>query len=59
MSLKGRYKGWEDLEEGVIIYWMTFRKREDTGTLKEDTLDHNVWRTSFGRGNGPVVRPTT
>jgi hypothetical protein len=26
--------------------------------LKEETLDHTVWRTGFGRGCGPVVRQT-
>jgi len=58
-SLKERYKGWKDEEEGVVIYWMTFRKHVDTGPLKEETLDRNVWRTSFGREYGPVVRHTT
>jgi hypothetical protein len=27
--------------------------------LKEETLDHNVWRTGFGRGYGRVVRRIT
>jgi hypothetical protein len=26
--------------------------------LKEETLDRTVWRISFGRGYGPVVRQT-
>jgi hypothetical protein len=26
--------------------------------LKEETLDHTLWRTHFGRGYGPVVRQT-
>jgi len=26
--------------------------------LKEDALDHALWRTGFGRGYGPVVRQT-
>jgi hypothetical protein len=26
--------------------------------LKEEELDHTVWRTRFGRGYGPVVRET-
>ena len=26
--------------------------------LKEDALDRHLWRTRFGRGNGPVVRTT-
>jgi hypothetical protein len=27
--------------------------------LKEEALDRTLWRTRFGRGNGPVVRQTT
>jgi hypothetical protein len=27
--------------------------------LKEEALDHIVWRTRFGRGYGPVLRQTT
>jgi len=27
--------------------------------LKEEALDPNIWRTRFGRGNGPVPRQTT
>jgi hypothetical protein len=26
--------------------------------LKEEALDYTLWRTRFGRGCGPVVRPT-
>jgi hypothetical protein len=26
--------------------------------LKEEALDHNMWRARFGRGFGPVVRQT-
>jgi hypothetical protein len=26
--------------------------------LKEEALDHTLWRTGFGRGFGPVVRQT-
>jgi hypothetical protein len=26
--------------------------------LKEESLDHTVWRTRFGRGYGPDVRQT-
>jgi hypothetical protein len=26
--------------------------------LKEEALDHTVWRTGFGRGYGPVLRHT-
>jgi len=24
--------------------------------VKEEALDHTPWRTSFGRGYGPVIR---
>jgi hypothetical protein len=27
--------------------------------LKEEALDHTLWRTHFGRGYGPVIRQTT
>jgi hypothetical protein len=27
--------------------------------LREDALYRHLWRTRFGRGNGPVVRKTT
>jgi hypothetical protein len=27
--------------------------------LKEEALDRPMWRTRFGKGNGPVVRQTT
>jgi len=27
--------------------------------LKEEALDHTIWRARFGRGFGPVVRQTT
>jgi hypothetical protein len=27
--------------------------------LKEEALDHTMWRARFGRGLGPVVRQTT
>jgi hypothetical protein len=37
----------DDLEE-KIRYWK----------LKEEALDHTVWRTRFGRGYEPVVRQT-
>ena len=26
--------------------------------LKEEAIDHSLWRTRFGRGCGPVVRQT-
>jgi hypothetical protein len=27
--------------------------------LKDEALDHTLWRTRFGRGYGPVIRQTT
>jgi len=27
--------------------------------LKEEALDHTMWRARFGRGFGPVIRQTT
>jgi hypothetical protein len=27
--------------------------------LKAEALDHTVWRTGLGKGNGPLVRETT
>jgi hypothetical protein len=35
--------------------------KETRGHCKstEEALDHPLWRTSFGRGYGPVVRQTT
>jgi hypothetical protein len=37
----------DDLKE-KRIYWK----------LKEEALDHTLWRTRFGRSYGPVVRQT-
>jgi len=33
-----------------------FKKKREYFKLKEETVDHTVWRTGFGRGCGPVVR---
>jgi len=27
--------------------------------LKDEALDHTLWRTRFGKGYGPVTRRTT
>jgi len=27
--------------------------------VKQEAVDHTVWRTGFGRGYGPVARQTT
>jgi hypothetical protein len=34
------------------------KDRREYSHLKEEALDLTVWRTSFGRGFGPVVRQT-
>ena len=35
------------------------KDRRGYSHLKEEALDHTVWRNRFGRGFGPVVRQTT
>jgi hypothetical protein len=35
------------------------KERRGYSHLKEETLDCSVWRASFGKGFGPVVRQTT
>ena len=32
--MEGRWKWWEDEKEDVSSYWMTLRKRQDTGSWK-------------------------
>jgi hypothetical protein len=34
------------------------KDRRGYSHLKEEALDHTVWRNRFGRGFGPVVRQT-
>ena len=34
------------------------KERRGYSHLKEEALDHTVWRARFGRGFGPVVRRT-
>jgi hypothetical protein len=36
-----------------------FKERRGYSHLKEEAVDHTVWRARFGRGFGPVVRQTT
>jgi len=49
----------------LLIYMHTafspVAAHEKTGylKLKDETLDHTLWRTRFGRGYGPVVRLAT
>jgi len=35
------------------------REKREYSHLKEEALDHTMWRARFGRGFGPVVRQTT
>jgi hypothetical protein len=35
------------------------KERRGYSHLKEEALDHTMWRAVFGRGFGPVVRQTT
>jgi len=35
------------------------KERRGYSHLKEEALDHTMWRARFGRGLGPVVRQTT
>jgi hypothetical protein len=35
------------------------KDRRGYSHLKEEVLDHTVWRNRFGRGFGPVVRRNT
>jgi hypothetical protein len=36
-----------------------FKGTREYRKLKDKALDHNLWRTRFGRGHGPAVRQTT
>jgi hypothetical protein len=35
------------------------KKKKGHWKLREEALDRPQWRSLFGRGYGPVVRPTT
>jgi hypothetical protein len=35
------------------------KERRRYWKLKEEALDHTLWRTRFGRDYGPIVRQTT
>ena len=35
------------------------KERREHSHLKEEALDHTMWRARFGRDFGPVVRQTT
>jgi hypothetical protein len=34
------------------------RKEKERLLMKEEALDHTMWRARFGRGFGPVLRQT-
>jgi hypothetical protein len=40
-------------------YQLDLKEKRRYWKLKEEALDRTLWRTSFGRGYGPVVRQTT
>ena len=46
---KTRYKQLQD----------DLKEKSGCWQLKEETLYHTLWKTSFGRCYGPVVRQTT
>jgi hypothetical protein len=35
------------------------KERRGYYRLKEEAVDHTMWRARFGRGFGPVIRQTT
>jgi hypothetical protein len=43
---EGRLTGREDREEVINSYWMTLRKREDTGILERNHFitEHSLWK---------------
>ena len=48
------------LRQGIRCKQLLEGRKETLGywKLKEEALDYNLWRTRFGRGNGPVIRQT-
>jgi hypothetical protein len=57
---EGKIEGLSEGKTRKKMYADADDLRETTGywKLKEETLDRNLWRTRFGRGNGPVVGQT-
>ena len=59
----------ENIEEGIEVKGKRGKRRKqvlddlkDTKgywKLKEKAIDRSMWRTIFGRGNGPVVKQAT
>jgi hypothetical protein len=50
---------WEDEEEDVSSYQLTFGETREYWQFKEEAPDRTLWRTGFGEGYGLVVRQTT
>ena len=50
-------RGRQEWRRKQLPYYL--KKKGSYGKLKEEALDHTVWRTGFGRGYGNVVRQTT
>jgi hypothetical protein len=53
MAMMGRHGRWHKqlLDD--------FKEKRKYWKLKEETTDHTLWKTPFGRGYGPVIRQTT
>jgi hypothetical protein len=62
-TTEGKIKGMLNMRErqGRRCSELLYELKEKRGywKLKEVILVHTLWRTSFGRGYGPVVRQTT
>jgi hypothetical protein len=60
--LKERYKGGREVtgRQGRRRRKLldNLKERRGYSHLKEEALDHTMWRARFGRGFGPVVRQT-
>jgi hypothetical protein len=46
-------------EKNVSGLLYNYKEKRRYWKLKEEALDHTLWRTSIGRGYGPVVRQIT
>jgi hypothetical protein len=49
-------EGTEDEKGDGSLYRKTLAKRKRYWAFKEDALNRILWRTSFGRNYGPVIR---
>jgi hypothetical protein len=61
--IEGKIKGWIEVtgRRGRKRRKLPddLKERRGYSHLKEEALDHTMWRARFGRGFGPVVRQTT